>query len=83
LSDGKTLKDVASEAGGTGGPRRLCRLAQKLTRKKTETSAAGGGSTCRNCGLFSAVIEDTAERLRPRHRAPVLRRSPDAVAGGV
>jgi len=71
LSDGKALKDVASEAGGIGGPRRLCRVA---ARKKTETSAAGRGGACRNCGLFFAVIEDTAERLRPRRRASVLRR---------
>jgi hypothetical protein len=74
LSDGEALKDVASEAGGIGGPRRLCRLAQKLARKKTETSAAGRDGACRNCGLFSAVIEDAAERLHPRHRASVLRR---------
>jgi len=74
LSDGKALKDVASEAGGIGGPRRLCRLAQKLARRKTETSAAGRGGACRNCDLFFAVIEDAVGRLLLRHKASVLRR---------
>jgi len=63
----KALKDLASAASGTGGPRnRLCKVAQKPRRGGQ--SAAGRGGVCRNRGLFFAVIEDAAKHLRPPPR---------------